>query len=426
MQILTVSQVTARLKEMLESDLLLSDLWISGEVSESSRPASGHTYFVLKDANSQLRGVFFRPAYERQRLMLQYLERGAQVIVHGKLTLYEQRGELQCIVDFVRPEGVGVRQAQFERLRQQLEEEGLFDTARKRPLPAFPRRIGVVTSPTGAVFHDIRNVIARRWPLAELVLAPTPVQGPEAVPGIRFAIEALNARGDVDVIILARGGGSVEELWAFNEEPVARAVFASLVPVVSAVGHETDVTICDFVADRRAPTPSAAAEMVVPDQANVWAMVRGLLASAAASARNHLARDAALVDGALARSLRAMPDIGRLRQRCDDLERRATSACLAAQERRRGLLESCLRQMQALDPQATLNRGYAVVHKDGRVVSSIAAVATGDTLVVKVSDGGFPARVDAPGTRRRGRKPAAARANGRKPQGEGVQKALLF
>jgi exodeoxyribonuclease VII large subunit len=359
--------------------------------------------------------------------MLEHLQRGAAVIVHGRLTLYEQRGEIQCIVDFVRPEGVGVRQAQFERLREQLEEEGLFDPGRKRPLPVFPKRIGVVTSPTGAVFHDIRNVIARRWPLTELVLAPTPVQGPEAAAGIRFAIEALNAREDIDVIIVARGGGSAEELWAFNEEPVARAVFGSLVPVVSAVGHETDITICDHVADRRAPTPSAAAEMVAPDQFALRGRMADLLAAAANAAQRTAARDRAVVAGALARNLRAMPDIIRLRQRTDDLERRAVTACLGAQERRRGLLDTCGRQLQALDPQATLNRGYAVVHKDGRVVSSIGAVTVGDTLVVKVADGGFPARVDAPGTRRRRPRSAGAQANGKKaPQEQGVQKALLF
>ena len=427
MQVLTVSQVTSRLKELLESDLLLADLWISGEVSETSKPASGHTYFVLKDASSQLRAVFFRPNYQRQRQMLDYLERGAQIVVHGKLTVYEQRGELQCIVDFVQPEGVGLRQAQYERLRQQLEEEGLFDPARKRALPPFPKRVGVVTSPTGAVFHDICNVLGRRWPLSELVLAPTPVQGPDAVPGIRFAIESLNAMGDIDVIIVARGGGSAEELWAFNEEGVARAVFGSAVPIVSAVGHETDVTICDHVADQRAPTPSAAAEMVVPDRLYVAARIGGAVAAALNAAQNACGRDRVQVEAAVARSLRAIPDVARLKQRLEDFERRSTAAVVGEQRHRRQRLDSCVRQLQALDPQSTLNRGYAVVHKDGRVVRSIGEVSTGDGLVVKVADGGFPARVDAPGTRRRRGRLAAQRGNGKKPPGgEGVQKALLF
>lgn len=429
MQVLTVSQVTGRLKELLDADLLFADLWISGEVSERSQPASGHTYFVLKDDAATLRAVFFRPQYQRQRGMLEHLQRGAQVIVHGRLTVYEQRGELQCVADFVQPEGVGLRQAQFERLRQQLEEEGLFDEARKRTLPPIPKRIGVATSPSGAVLHDIQNVLARRWPLAELVLAPTPVQGPEALSGIRAAIQALNDLGDIDVIILARGGGSAEELWAFNEEGVARAVFASTAPIVSAVGHETDFTICDYVADRRAPTPSAAAEMVVPDRANVAARISAAVASSLNAARNTLARDRVQVDGALARSRRSLPDVPRLTQRLSDCATRATRALEAEQRARIGRLDTCNRQLEALNPQATLNRGYAVVHKGGRVVSTIADISTGDGLVVKVADGGFPARVDAPGTRRARRKRSAAAvpANGRKaPAEEGVQRAMLF
>jgi exodeoxyribonuclease VII large subunit len=427
MQVLTVSQVTARLKEMLEADLLFSDLWVEGEVSDKSQPASGHTYFVLKDAGAQLRAVFFRPNRQRERLMLEHLQRGAQVIVHGRLGVYEQRGELQCVVDFVQPAGVGIAHAQFERLRQQLEEEGLFDPARKRPLPPFPKRIGVVTSPSGAVFHDIRNVLGRRWPLAELLLAATPVQGPEALSGIRRGIEALNLRGDVDVIIVARGGGSLEELAVFNEEGVARAVFGSLVPVVSAVGHETDFTICDYVADHRAPTPSAAAEMVAPDRAHIAANVAGLVAAAFAADRNGVERRRDAVANALSRAQRAVPDPGMLRQRLEDLERRALRAVGAEHHRRLLDLEACRRQLQALDPQATLNRGYAVVHKGGSVVGSIAQVTTGDGLVVKVADGGFPARVDAPGTRRRraARKDGETARDGVKAE-QAVQKALLF
>ena len=249
MRILTVSQALSYLRELLESDLVLGDVWISGEVSGPRTQPSGHTYFTLKDTDTQLRGVLFRSAQLRQRRTVDYLAQGAQVIVHGRLTVYESRGELQVVVDFVQPEGVGLRHAQFERLRLQLEEEGLFDPARKRPLPVFPQRIGVVSSAAGAVFHDICNVVRRRWTLAEVVLAPTSVQGQEAVAGIVAAVETLNELPAIDVIIVARGGGSVEELWAFNEEPVARAVFGSLVPIVSAVGHETDYTICDYVAD---------------------------------------------------------------------------------------------------------------------------------------------------------------------------------
>ncbi len=245
MRILTVSQLASYLRELLETDLVLGDVWVSGEVSGPRTQPSGHTYFVLKDANAQLRAVLFRAAMVRQRRLADYLAQGAQVIVHGKLTVYEPRGELQVVVDFVQPEGVGLSHAQFERLRLKLEEEGLFETARKRPLPRFPERVGVVTSPAGAVFHDICNILRRRWPLAEVVLAPTPVQGPEAASGVIAALEALNRHAGVEVIIVARGGGAPEELAAFNEEPVARAVFVSVIPVVSGVGPVTDVTICD-------------------------------------------------------------------------------------------------------------------------------------------------------------------------------------
>jgi exodeoxyribonuclease VII large subunit len=325
----------------------------------------------------------------------------------------------------VQPEGVGLRHAQFELLRQQLQEEGLFDESRKRPLPAFPRRIGVVTSPAGAVFHDICNVLRRRWPLSEVVLSPTPVQGADAVFGVVGAIEQLNAEPDIDVIIVARGGGSVEELWTFNEEPVARAVFGSLIPVVSAVGHETDFTICDYVADLRAPTPSAAAELAVPDRFRVASQLQGAIVFSVGNMQQRLDRERSGVESLLARASRAATDVDRQRQRLDDLERRLLRGTQSSQRERRDALARCQAQLVALDPQATLNRGYAVVHKGGGVVSSISDVSSGDSLVIKVADGGFPARVDAPGSRRkRGSGSRAARSNGAKPA-QGVQPVLF-
>ncbi|MPZ50685.1 MAG: exodeoxyribonuclease VII large subunit [Dehalococcoidia bacterium] len=400
MRILSVSQAVAYLRELLESDLVLGDVWISGEVSGPRTLPSGHTYFEIKDAGARLSGVVFRATHLRQRRLIDYLTQGSQVIIHGKLSVYEARGELQVVVDFVQPEGVGLRHAQYERLRLQLEEEGLFDPARKRPLPAFPRRVGVATSASGAVFHDICNVLRRRWPLVEVVLAPTPVQGDMAPLGIVAAVETLNALGDIDVIIVARGGGSVEELWAFNEEPVARAVFGSIVPVVSAVGHETDFTICDYVADLRAPTPSAAAELVAPDRFQVERRLRDYTYTAAAISQRSLTRDASSVVSLIERAARGAVDVERLRQRLAELARLGLHAFSVQETKRREQLRRCQVQLTALDPQATLNRGYAVVHKGGRVVSSIAEVASGDGLVVKVADGGFPARVAAPGQRR--------------------------
>jgi exodeoxyribonuclease VII large subunit len=425
MQVLTVSQALSYLRELIESDIVLGDVWIAGEVSDTRRHSSGHVYFTLRDTAAQIRGVMFRSTLQRQPRLADFLANGSQVIGHGRLSVYESRGALEVVVDFVQPEGVGLQNAQFERLRQQLEEEGLFDIVRKRPLPAFPRRVGVVTSASGAVFHDICNVLRRRWPVAEVVLAPTPVQGPDAPYGIVGGIEALNLLGDIDTIIVARGGGASDELAAFNEEAVARAVFGSLVPVVSGVGHETDFTICDFVADSRAPTPSAAAEIVAPDMYQVSAQLQGMLMFALGNVQQRLGRHQSNVETLTARAGRSATDVGRWRQRLDDLELRTLRAVQSGERDRRAHLRRCQAQLQALDPQATLDRGYAVVHKDGRVVSSIAAVSTGDGLVIKVADGGFPARVNAPGSRRqRSSQAKAPRRNGaRQPQG--VQPVLF-
>ena len=400
MNILSVSQAIAYLRELLETDIVLGDIWISGEVSGPRTQPSGHTYFTLKDPDAQLRGVMFRSAHIKQRTAAEHLAQGTQVIVHGRLTIYEARGELQIVVDFVQPEGVGLRQAQFERLRQQLEEEGLFDATRKRPLPEIPQRIGVVTSPAGAVLHDITNVLERRWPLAELVLAPTPVQGPNSIAGVVGAIESLNQEGNIDLIIVARGGGSIDELWTFNEEAVARAVFGSIVPVVSAVGHETDFTICDYVADLRAPTPSAAAELVAPDRTQVRAWIRTRLTAASSVIDRNLARGRDGANLLVDRAARAVVDVNQQRQLIDNLERGAQTAIATLQREKQEALRHGQIQLAALNPQATLERGYAIVHKSDKAVRSIAEVSTSDSLVIKVADGGFPARVDAPATRR--------------------------
>ncbi|MGE3984629.1 MAG: exodeoxyribonuclease VII large subunit, partial [Dehalococcoidia bacterium] len=363
MRILTVTQAASYLRELIETDIILGDVWISGEVSGPRTQPSGHTYFTLKDAGAQLRAVMFRSALMRQRKMAEHLAQGSQVIAHGRLSVYEARGELQVVVDFVQPDGVGLRHAQFERLRAQLEEEGLFDESRKRQLPRVPRRIGVVTSPSGAVFHDICNVLTRRWPLAEVVLAPTPVQGPDAVHGVVAGIEQLNLQGDIDVIIVARGGGSIDELWAFNEEPVARAVFGSLVPVVSAIGHETDFTICDYVADLRAPTPSAAAELVAPDGMAVRSWIANRLEAVGNTMVRRMTRERDLVSALMNRAERGSIDLNRQRQRIDDFERRALHAVRSGYRDRVAAVHRCNGQLDALNPNATLSRGYAVVHK---------------------------------------------------------------
>lgn len=394
MQIYAVHEITTYLRELLESNQMLANIWIQGEVSNLSRPASGHSYFTLKDGNSQLRSVFFAQRIVSRGRSAALVENGRAIIAHGRISLYEQRGDLQFIVDFVQPEGAGALQAEYERLREQLELEGLFDVARKRTLPRFPRRVGVVTSETGAVFHDICQVLARRWPLAEVVLSPTPVQGPDAVRGIIGALDQLNARGDIDVIIAGRGGGSIEELWAFNEEAVARAIFRSGVPVVSAVGHETDTTIADFVADRRAPTPSAAAEIVSPDRTEMLARIGVMSATLGGGLATRVQQDRAGVVRAEHTLDRRRPDMAHERQRIDDLMRRSESAIGEARMGRAHGVGNCVWRLKSLNPLATLERGFALVEKAGHVVSAVSGVAPGDAIAVRVSDGRFGAHVD--------------------------------
>jgi len=385
-----VSWLARYLKELIESDLRLSNIWVDGEVSNLTRSSAGHLYFTLKDEEAQLRCVMFRRAGSGQAL-----ENGAQVLAHGNVSFYEARGDLQLIVDFAQPAGVGVWQAQFERLKEQLEAEGLFDPARKRPLPPFPRRVGVVTSPTGAVFHDICHVAERRWPLAEIVLAPTPVQGPEAAAGISDALRRLNEAPAIDVIIIARGGGSIEELWAFNEELVARAVYGSRVPVVSGVGHETDYTIADFVADLRAPTPSAAAETALPERGEVWRRVDGLALALGALAAGQAGQSRAAIERSLQRLRAALPDAAQSRHRVGALVLAAEVAMERLTSRHGERLGSFAAQLRSLDPRRTLARGYAVVQmrEDKHAVTSVKQVKGKERLTVHVQDGSFPAQV---------------------------------
>ncbi len=385
-----VSWLTRYLKELLESDLRLSNLWVEGEVSNLNRSTAGHTYFTLKDQDAQVRCVMFRRASGGVPL-----ENGAQVLAHGNVSFYEARGDLQLVVDFVQPAGVGAWAAEFERLKERLEAEGLFDPARKRPLPRFPRRVGVATSPTGAVFHDICHVIGRRWPLAEVVLAPTPVQGAEAAAGICEAIRRLNAAEGIDVIIVARGGGSMEELWPFNEEIVARAIYGSRLPVVSGVGHETDYTIADLVADLRAPTPSAAAEAVAPDRGEVSRRVEGMALSLLAWTAGKLTQRRVDLERASHRLRTALPDPSREQERVASLVRHARSAAERGLEQRVERLNGFGLQLRSLDPRRTLARGYAVVQlREGKqAITSVQQVKGRDRLNVHVKDGHFPAEV---------------------------------
>ena len=390
MKIYSVAEVTGYLRELLESDSLLADLWISGEVSNLSESAAGHLYFTLKDEASQLRCVLFR----RGRLALP-LESGVAVVAHGRISIYEVAGTLQFYVDLVQPEGIGILHLEFERLKAKLEEEGLFDVARKRGLPPFPRRIGVVTSPTGAVFSDIANIISRRYPLVELVLSLTPVQGDGASEGIVQAFEALNETEGIDLVILARGGGSLEELWAFNEERVARAIFSSKAPVISGVGHDTDFTIADFVADLRAPTPSAAAELAVPHRSELESRIRSHRRSLLATLLAEISQRRSGVDYTVGRLKSLSPDVDRYRQHIEELTKLASMRLGSFLAINREKLRSQQMQLSTLSPIATLSRGYAQVqHSTTReVISRIAQVQRGDAIDVRVSDGQFKGKV---------------------------------
>ncbi len=402
-----VHELTTYLRELFETDPVLGDVWVAGEVSNVSRPASGHVYFTLKDGDAQLRVVFFARRYGPGGATAKEIDTGRAVVAHGRVSIYEQRGELQLYVDFVQPEGIGVLRMEFERLKAKLQEEGLFDESRKRPLPRFPRQIGVVTSASGAVFHDICHVLERRWPLAEVVLAPTPVQGLEAVAGIIGALEQLNSRPGIEVIIIARGGGSLEELQPFNDEAIARAAFASGAPTVSAVGHETDWTIVDYVADRRAPTPSAAAEIVAPDRVEVSVRLGVAAGKMESIVRQRMSEARERVRACALHTERRAPAIDRERQRVDELARRAQTAI---EHRRREAVQavgSCVWRLRALDPFATLERGYAIVQRGRTVISRVAYARPGDAINVRVHDGSFGAHVD--GAARVQRKPLKRR-----------------
>ena len=388
-----VGAVVSHITALLEADGLLQDLWVEGEVRNFSRSGAGHIYFRLADDSAALSCVFFRGRNRGVKL-----EQGDEILAHGQIGIYRERGDLQLLVDSVQPRGTGVLQAEFERLRAMLDAEGLFAPERKRALPRYPQRIGVVTSAAGAVWHDVQQVLARRWPLATLILSPCLTQGDGAAESIAAALTAFAASdaGDPpDVIIVARGGGSPEDLWAYNEEPVARAIFASPIPVVSAVGHETDFTIADYVADLRAPTPSAAAEIVAPDSGEESARVRGLVAAGGQIAESRVARHRQRLTESQRRLAVAAPDPGALRvelhRQLQSIERRAATAMSL----RGAALAASRGRLAALNPLATLERGYAMLSTaEGAVLGSAADAKRGDRLRVRLRDGTLEALIE--------------------------------
>jgi exodeoxyribonuclease VII large subunit len=433
--ILTVSRLTALLRGVLEENF--EQVWVQGEVSNLSFPSSGHLYFTLKDAGAQLRCVMFKGSAKNLKFRP---DDGIALIARGRISVYDQRGEYQLICEYLEPAGVGALQLAFMQLKERLAKEGLFDESHKRPLPTFPRRVGVVTSPTGAAIHDILNVLKRRFASVEILLYPVRVQGEGAAGEIARAIDEMNRLGLADVLIVGRGGGSLEDLWAFNEEVVARAVHRSKLPVISAVGHETDWTICDFAADLRAPTPSAAAELVISSSVELRGRMEALNHRLRLAMETRLASMESRID-ALRRSLHDPGTmLGHLAQRLDDLAGRLELALRNSVARNRGQFDrlqsglmntnpsravESLRQrltllsvqserlitgkvegmkhvfagtaarLEVLSPLKTLSRGYAIASTgDGTVLTDTSQLAAGDRVCLQLHRGKALCRVE--------------------------------
>ena len=388
----SVTEVNLYLKTLLEADANLQDLWVSGEISNLSRPASGHLYFTLKDASSEIRCVMWK---NRAQLIQTRLADGTAVEAHGTVSIYEQRGQYQLYVDFLRPRGEGELFQEFQRLKNQLEGEGLFDPARKKPLPAWPQRIGIVTSSSGAALQDMLDTLKRRYPLVKILLSPSAVQGAGAPAEIITALKKLYQL-EPDLIIIGRGGGSIEDLWAFNDEGVARAIAGAPMPVISGVGHETDFTITDFVADLRAPTPTAAAELAVPDQVELRQGIGDFQSRIRRFMEGRLADQRWMLDSLTNQISRLSPraEIQNGRQRLDELSGRLARSLSGLTRSSRNQIESYQARLAALNPEAILKRGYAMLTApDGSTIYQVGQTRSGDLLQVRVSDGQFEVTV---------------------------------
>lgn len=390
-EVLTVSQFNRKVQALIEGRVPLA--WIEGEISNLAAPASGHLYFTLKDNDSQVRAAMFRT---RSRFVSVKPRNGLLVRVQARATLYLPRGDYQLIVEHMEEAGIGALQRAFEQLKAKLAAEGLFAPERKREIPRFPRTVGVVTSSAGAAIHDILTVLRRRAPWIDVVVYPTLVQGREAATQIADAIEVANARAECDVLIVGRGGGSLEDLWPFNEEIVARAIADSEIPVISAVGHETDFSIADFVADLRAPTPSAAAERVAPDRAALHTQAENALRTMTRRLDAVLREAAGRL--ALARKSLVRPDhkLREYRQTLDELELRAGRALRARLAEQQQALESAAARLNTVSPLATLARGYAIVRDaQGAVLKNAVDVPVGAAVNARLANGSLACRVEA-------------------------------
>ena len=391
-QVFPVSHLTSYIRDLLEKDANLLDIWVTGEVSNLARPGSGHSYFSLREGDSTLRCAMFKYAGMGAEL----LNEGDSIIVHGKVSIYPQRGDLQLVVDLVQPEGTGELQLKFEQLRAKLEQEGLFDPSRKRELPKFPNKVAVITSVSGAVWHDIVDVFQRRYPLAELVLFSTSVQGEAALPEIIGSFNELNLHKGIDVVILARGGGSKEDLSVFNEEDLARAVFSSNYPVISAIGHETDTTIVDLVADVRAPTPSAAAEIAAPNLVEILESIDINLQRLNIEIERTTKSAKELVSIQGSRIIDLLPDFVSLRMRIDDWLRVSANEIDSLRKNIDINVEGLVKRLSSLSPAGTMQRGYAVVqnHETNELITDSSVLSVNDKTRINLAQGAFIASVN--------------------------------
>ena len=390
-QPLTVSRLTQLLKDLVEENFM--EVLVEGEISNLASPASGHLYLTLKDSQAQLRAVMFRP---QVRLLRFTPENGMRVLVAGRLSLYQQRGEVQFIIETLQPQGIGALQIAFEQTKARLAEEGLFAADRKRPLPSYPRVVGVVTSATGAAIHDILNVLQRRAFGLQVLLRPVRVQGDEAAEEIAAAIADLNREGTCNVIIVGRGGGSLEDLWAFNEEIVARAIFESEIPIISAVGHEIDFTIADFVADLRAPTPSAAAELVAKSRLELEAHVDQLLLRLTSTMTGKLRLLEEKIIGLQQRLRSPQQRIEQWQRQLADMEKRLINGMKQHQRAWQAQFGELAGRLETLSPLRTLARGYAIVVKDGESapICSSESLHRDDPITIRFHRGSARARIE--------------------------------
>lgn len=392
-QVISVTELNLYIKAKLDGDYLLSGVLVRGEISNFKRYDSGHCYFTLKDANCAVRAVMFRSDAQKLKFVP---ENGMKTIACGRAGIYERDGQYQLYVSSLEPDGLGALSAAYEQLKKKLTAEGLFDENKKRPLPKFPKRIGVITSPTGAAVRDVINITGRRFPLAEVIVYPAVVQGDGSVPTLLAGLDYFGYISPADVIIIGRGGGSIEDLWSFNDEKVVRAVASSPVPVISAVGHETDFTLCDFASDLRAPTPSAAAECATPDSAELSSSLSGTLLRMQTLTERKISLLRERTERLSSSRVLKNPQnfIGDRRLALDALSEKLTSrAKLAIQHKRSSLSESTA-SLNAMNPLAVLSRGYgAAFGDDGKLVKSIKQVGAGGHISLRVSDGNINAEV---------------------------------